>query len=84
MEHYIDEEERSRLHQLIISTKTPLYVPDCSELTVTMARCTDNRKVWYEWAVEAHGWNVMIGSDNRRIRLGGGDLSSSKAVGCMM
>ncbi|KAL1967928.1 hypothetical protein VTN77DRAFT_2345 [Rasamsonia byssochlamydoides] len=32
--------------------KTPLYVPDNSEIVVTMYRQTDNRKVWYEWMVE--------------------------------
>ncbi|KAI4255169.1 MAG: hypothetical protein L6R42_006874 [Xanthoria sp. 1 TBL-2021] len=33
--------------------KTPLYTPDNSSLTVTMRRCTDGRKVWYEWVVES-------------------------------
>ncbi|KAL8850378.1 MAG: hypothetical protein Q9221_004698 [Calogaya cf. arnoldii] len=33
--------------------KTPLYIPDSSSLTVTMRRCTDARKVWYEWMVES-------------------------------
>ncbi|KAL8890163.1 MAG: hypothetical protein Q9215_002638 [Flavoplaca cf. flavocitrina] len=33
--------------------KTPLYTPDNSSLTVTMRRCTDARKVWYEWMVES-------------------------------
>ncbi|KAL8882234.1 MAG: hypothetical protein Q9198_000733, partial [Flavoplaca austrocitrina] len=34
-------------------TQTPLYTPDNSSLTVTMRRCTDARKVWYEWMVES-------------------------------
>ncbi|KAL8897353.1 MAG: hypothetical protein Q9192_002617 [Flavoplaca navasiana] len=33
--------------------QTPLYTPDNSSLTVTMRRCTDARKVWYEWMVES-------------------------------
>ncbi|KAL8647777.1 MAG: hypothetical protein Q9226_006291 [Calogaya cf. arnoldii] len=33
--------------------KTPLYIPDSSSITVTMRRCTDGRKVWYEWMVES-------------------------------
>ncbi|PGH26969.1 hypothetical protein AJ80_01353 [Polytolypa hystricis UAMH7299] len=32
--------------------KTPLSIPDNSEITVTMFRQTDDRKVWYEWIVE--------------------------------
>ncbi|PYH96272.1 protein methyltransferase RmtC [Aspergillus ellipticus CBS 707.79] len=32
--------------------KTPLNVPDNSEVVVTMYRQTDDRKVWYEWMVE--------------------------------
>lgn len=33
--------------------QTPLYTPDNSSLTITMRRCTDARKVWYEWIVES-------------------------------
>ncbi|KAK7905511.1 hypothetical protein LTR67_000234 [Exophiala xenobiotica] len=32
--------------------KTPLTVPDNSELSVTMWRRTDDRRVWYEWIVD--------------------------------
>lgn len=49
-----------------------------------MARCTDNRKVWYDWAVESWGWNILIGGEMRRVRLGGGEVGSSKAGGCLM
>ncbi len=65
-------------------TQTPLYIPDHAELTVTMARCTDNRKVWYDWAVESWGWNNLIGGEMRRVRLGGGEVGSSKVGGCLM
>ncbi|EXJ94355.1 protein arginine N-methyltransferase 5 [Capronia coronata CBS 617.96] len=32
--------------------KSPVFCPDSSELTVTMWRKTDDRKVWYEWIVD--------------------------------
>ncbi|KIW99977.1 uncharacterized protein Z518_10905 [Rhinocladiella mackenziei CBS 650.93] len=32
--------------------KNPISVPDNSELTVTMWRKTDDRRVWYEWLVD--------------------------------
>ena len=64
--------------------QTPLYIPDHAELTATMVRCTDNRKVWYEWAVETWGLTDLIGGGKRRVRLGGGEVGSSKAGGCMM
>ncbi len=64
--------------------KSPLYLPDHAELTVTMRRCTDERKVWYEWVVESWGWNLMIGGEKRRVRLGVSEVGSSKAGGCMM
>jgi len=32
--------------------KAPLTVPDNSELSVTMWRRTDDRRVWYEWIVD--------------------------------
>lgn len=65
-------------------TQTPLYLPDHAELTVTMRRCTDERKVWYEWVAESWGWNLLIGGEKRRVRLGVGEVGSSKAGGCMM
>ncbi|KAK9366456.1 PRMT5 arginine-N-methyltransferase-domain-containing protein [Lipomyces kononenkoae] len=31
---------------------SPLYVPDDSEIEISIWRKTDNRKVWYEWSIE--------------------------------
>lgn len=68
--------------------KTPIYTPDASTLTVSIFRATDNRKVWYEWMVEA--WSNLIGggvgsaADRRRVRLGVSEVGSSKEGGCMM
>ncbi|KAJ9633701.1 hypothetical protein H2204_006698 [Knufia peltigerae] len=42
--------------------KTPLTVPDKSELTVTMHRRTDDRKVWYEWLIDVY---VYLPDPNR-------------------
>ncbi|MCJ1248952.1 methyltransferase protein [Trapelia coarctata] len=64
--------------------KTPLYLPDHSLLTVNMWRQTDGRKVWYEWMVESWGYNLMIGGEKRLVRLGGGEVSSSVKVACLM
>ena len=52
-----------------------------------MFRVTDNRKVWYEWIVEA--WSNLMGGaagsgDKRKLRLGISELGSSKSGGCMM
>ncbi|KAI0635657.1 PRMT5-domain-containing protein [Trametes polyzona] len=38
---------------LFFPLKDPLYLPADSELTVSMWRLTDVRKVWYEWYAEA-------------------------------
>ncbi len=43
-------------------------------------RQTDDRKVWYEWLVEAF---VMVGPD-KRMRLGMSEMGSSRKVGCLM
>lgn len=67
-----------------IPSQTPLYVPDHAELTVTMMRCTDNRKVWYQWVVESWGMNNLLGREMMRVRLGGGEVGTSKMGGCMM
>ena len=64
--------------------KTPLYLPDNSEVTATIRRCTDERKVWYEWVVESWGWNLLIGGGKKRVRLGVSEVGCSKGVGCMM
>ncbi|RKF62363.1 Protein arginine N-methyltransferase skb1 [Erysiphe neolycopersici] len=60
--------------------KNPLYFPDDSELEVSMWRQTDDRKVWYEWLVEAF---IMVGPECR-LRLGMSDLNSSRKSGCLM
>ncbi|EXJ55589.1 protein arginine N-methyltransferase 5 [Cladophialophora yegresii CBS 114405] len=36
--------------------KSPLYLPDDSELQLTMWRKTDDRKVWYEWLLDAYAY----------------------------
>lgn len=64
--------------------KTPMYLPDHAEVTVTIRRCTDERKVWYEWVVESWGWNLRIEGEKQRIRLGVSEVGCSKAGGCMM
>ena len=63
--------------------KAPLYTPDHSTLIVTMFRETDNRKVWYEWLVEARSNNPAI-SGSAGCRLGVSEMGSSKEKGCMM
>lgn len=61
-------------------TQNPLYFPDDSELEVSVWRQTDDRKVWYEWLVEAY---VMVG-ENKRKRLGMSEVGSSRKIGCLM
>ena len=67
--------------------KTPIYTPDASSLTVSIFRATDNRKVWYEWMVEA--WSNLMqstgaGGEMKRVRLAVSEFGSSKGAGCMM
>ncbi|KAF2202151.1 arginine N-methyltransferas-like protein [Delitschia confertaspora ATCC 74209] len=59
--------------------KTPLHVPQNSELEVSMWRLTDDRKVWYEWLVES-----FITTGGKRVRLAVSDLHSSMKSGCLM
>ncbi|KAL3421427.1 PRMT5 arginine-N-methyltransferase [Phlyctema vagabunda] len=61
--------------------KNALYHPDDSELEVSIWRQTDDRKVWYEWMVEAF---IVVGADGRRVRVGCSDVGSSRKVGCLM
>lgn len=56
-----------------------MYFPDGTELVVSVWRMTDERKVWYEWLVEA--W-VVLGE--RRVRVGCSELHSSRKNGCLM
>ncbi|KAI9722059.1 MAG: hypothetical protein M1812_002019 [Candelaria pacifica] len=60
--------------------KTPIYLPDNSELEVNIWRQTDDRKVWYEWMVEAF---VILG-EGKRVGLGASELHSSRKNGCLM
>jgi len=64
--------------------QTPLYFPDHSELEVSVWRRTDDRKVWYEWIVEAFVFTALLGGEKRRVRLGVSDLHSSRKNGCLM
>ena len=71
-----------------MGAQTPIYTPDASTLTVSIFRATDNRKVWYEWMIEAWsnllGGGVGSGTEKRKIRLGVSEVGSSKEAGCMM
>lgn len=66
--------------KLTNSPQNPLYFPDDAELVVSMWRQTDDRKVWYEWMVEAFAY---VGP-NKRVRVGVSDVGSSRKVGCLM
>ena len=67
-----------------LDSQTPLYIPDHSALTVSLWRQTDDRKVWYEWMVESWGWNLMLGGERRKVRLGVSELHTSIKNGCLM
>ncbi|KAL8857435.1 MAG: hypothetical protein Q9178_005929 [Gyalolechia marmorata] len=67
--------------------KTPLYMPDNSLLTATFRRCTDGRKVWYEWMVETYldGYDAASCDDNRNRESGDrsvvkGEMKNKKRV----
>ncbi|KAF2804889.1 arginine N-methyltransferas-like protein [Mytilinidion resinicola] len=64
---------------ILFPLKTPIYVPEHAELEISMWRQTDDRKVWYEWMVEA--FLTLSGS---RVRLGASELHSSRMNGCLM
>lgn len=64
---------------MLTIVQVPMYVPENSEIEVSMWRQTDDRKVWYEWLVEAF---TLVG--DRRLRICVSDLHSSKKNGCMM
>lgn len=65
---------------LFFPLKTPLWLPDDSECVVTMWRCEDGRKVWYEWMVEA----FVVGAGGKKVRVGGSEVHSSEKEGCLM
>ncbi|KAI9728141.1 MAG: methyltransferase protein [Chrysothrix sp. TS-e1954] len=60
--------------------KTPLYIPDKSELHVSMWRQTDGRKIWYEWMVEIF---LRLERGNP-IKVGMSELHSSIKDGCIL
>jgi type II protein arginine methyltransferase len=60
--------------------KQPLYFPPDSELEVSMWRQTDDKKVWYEWRVEAFMWT----GPSLRVKVGMSDFHSSRKVACQM
>lgn len=64
-----------------MNLQTPLYVPDNSELVINMWRKTDDRKVWYEWIVDAY---AVATPGRRRYRIGGSKLHSSEKEACLM
>ncbi|KAI9679533.1 MAG: methyltransferase protein [Caeruleum heppii] len=59
--------------------KKSLYFPDDSELVVSIWRQTDDRKVWYEWMVEA-----FTAVRDQHVRLGCSEMHSSRKTGCLM
>ncbi len=60
--------------------KTPLFVPDDSEVEISIWRQTDDRKVWYEWVVEA----FKVVGESMRVRVGVSEVGSSRKGGCLM
>ena len=59
--------------------KAPIFLPEGGLVDVSMWRQTDDRRVWYEWLVEAY---VVQGS--RRIKVGTSELHSSEKEACLM
>ncbi|KAH8816337.1 PRMT5 arginine-N-methyltransferase-domain-containing protein [Xylogone sp. PMI_703] len=78
----IDEKSKDMISwfPIYFPLKDPLYFPDDAELEISIWRQTDDRKVWYEWVVEAF---VMVGP-NKRLRVGVSDMCTSRKVGCLM
>ncbi|EER24983.1 Skb1 methyltransferase family protein [Coccidioides posadasii C735 delta SOWgp] len=64
--------------------KTPLHVPENSEVVVTMYRQTDDRKVWYEWIVEVYELREGMGNGVRKLRVAMSEFHSSIKDGCLM
>lgn len=59
--------------------RSPLILPDDSELVVDMWRRTDGRRVWYEWIGE-----VFVVVAENRLKVGATDLHSSEKEACLM
>jgi protein arginine N-methyltransferase 5 len=64
----------------LTNPQNPLYFSDDAELEVSIWRQTDDRKVWYEWMVEAF---AMVGP-TKRMRIGMSEVGSSRKNGCLM
>ena len=71
----------------------PMYVPDNSIMVVHMWRHTDDRKVWYEWMVEAFIWDRGYSRGpstaegkgvGRKVRIATSELHSSIKEACLM
>ncbi|CAK7229330.1 hypothetical protein SCUCBS95973_007184 [Sporothrix curviconia] len=60
--------------------KKPLYLPQDSEIEVSMWRQTDDSKVWYEWLVEVFVW----AGQSSRVKVAASELHSSRNVACLM
>ena len=71
---------------ILFPLRTPMYIPDESELCASMWRRTDGRKVWYEWLVESFGYLEKDRGQKRRtrIRLGCSNLHSSENTPSLM
>ena len=62
-----------------------MYFPDGTDLVLSMWRMTDDRKVWYEWLVEAFvDLGGAEGAGDKRVRVGISELHSSRKNGCLM
>lgn len=59
--------------------KSPLILPERSELVVDMWRRTDGRRVWYEWIGE-----VFVLVAGRKLKVGATELHSSEKEACLM
>ncbi|KAK2746344.1 methyltransferase protein [Myotisia sp. PD_48] len=58
--------------------KNPLYVPENSELVVTMFRQTDDRKVWYEWMVEVFKYQNVPTVSRTKSSLASSQLNANE------
>lgn len=56
-----------------------MNMPDNAEVEVSMWRQTDDRKVWYEWVVEA-----FLRISGKKTKVGMSELHSSRKNGCLM
>lgn len=64
--------------------KAPIFLPENSMVDVSMWRQTDDRRVWYEWLLEAY---VVVSDQNgkeKRIKVGSTELHSSEKEACLM